>query len=306
MPDVTVEIKRLIAEHQRRVIDGNAAMQGILEELKKQVLQELASVEGETYQAWHLRTNLAMIESAIARFEALAYNRLDGLLNAGWQAGLDMVPDLLVTAGISAVTGHLSSPLLETAKDFAYHRIRGLAADIMTRIRSELSLGILGQKTPWQVRQAISGSLESPGVFKSIAERAKVITELEMGRVYSQATQLSLEQAARSVDGLKKQWWHAGHPKMPRRNHLALHGQIVDIDRKFMIGTVTLRYPRDPQAPVSETIRCGCIVVPWHPAWGDNRLPIYNERGEEIANRGPRTGEESPLVGKFLKGQIKR
>lgn len=310
MASVTGEIKRLLAQHQQRTADGVAVMQGILADLQKQVLAELAGVEGESYQAHHLRQNLAMIESAMLRFEAVAFGRLERLIDGAWDGGLDLVPGLLDTAGVSVVTSHLTGPVLQTAKDFAYYRIKNLSADTFNKIRGELSLGLLGQKTPWQVRQAIEGSLESPGVFKSIAERAKVIAELEMGRAYSQATQLSLEQAVQSVPGLKKQWWHAGHPKMPRRNHLALHGQIVDVDQKFLIGSVALRYPRDPQAPPSETIRCGCMVVPWIPAWGDvakeGALPIYNERGEEIARRGPRTGIEESLAGKFKLGQVGR
>lgn len=310
MASVTGEIKRLLAQHQQRTADGVAVMRGILADLQKQVLAEIATVEGDTYQGWHLRNNLANIETAMTRFEAAAYGRIETLIDGSWDAGADLVPQLLKQGGISIAFGHLSGPLLSVAKDFAYYRIKNLSADTFNKIRGELSLGLLGQKTPWQVRQAIEGSLESPGVFKSIAERAKVIAELEMGRAYSQATQLSLEQAVQSVPGLKKQWWHAGHPKMPRRNHLALHGQIVDVDQKFLIGSVALRYPRDPQAPPSETIRCGCMVVPWIPAWGDvakeGALPIYNERGEEIARRGPRTGIEESLAGKFKLGQVGR
>jgi hypothetical protein len=46
--------------------------------------------------------------------------------------------------------------------------------------------------------------------------------------------------------------------------------------------------------------------VPWHESWGkDNKLPIFNERGEEIARRGPRTGFEEDLTGKFKLGQVK-
>ena len=308
MASVTGEIKRLLAQHQQRTADGVAVMRGILADLQKQVLAEIATVEGDTYQGWHLRNNLANIETAMTRFEAAAYGRIETLIDGSWDAGADLVPQLLKQGGISIAFGHLSGPLLSVAKDFAYYRIKNLSADTFNKIRGELSLGLLGQKTPWQVRQAIEGSLESPGVFKSIAERAKVIAGLEMGRAYSQATQLSLEQAVQSVPGLKKQWWHAGHPKVPRRNHLALHGQIVDVDQKFLIGSVALRYPRDPQSPPSETIRCGCIVVPWIPAWGDvakeGALPIYNERGEEIARRGPRTGLEEALTGKFKQGQV--
>ncbi len=36
-----------------------------------------------------------------------------------------------------------------------------------------------------------------------------------------------------------------------------------------VLGAVTLMYPHDPKAPASETINCGCTMLPWKEAWGD-------------------------------------
>ncbi|EAT16072.1 hypothetical protein HTZ97_16330 [Desulfuromonas acetoxidans] len=299
MIDVTAQIEQILAEQQAGKLRREQAMVALLRDVRRQTVDAILSVEADSYQATHMTANLTMIDSALTRFESGAISLLSEGVTASWSNGLDMVPGVLSRAGVSVITSHLTSPLLATAQEFGAQRIRGLRSDLMTKIRSELSLGILGQKTPWQVRQAVAGSLSSPGVFRSIEERAKVIVDLEMGRAYSQAAQLAMEQSVRSVPQMKKQWWHAGHPKQPRRSHLLLHGQIVDVDKPFLIGSIALRYPRDPKAPIRETIRCGCIAVPWHPAFGDNTLPIYDARGNEIARRGPRTGHEEELAGKF-------
>jgi hypothetical protein len=230
---------------------------------------------------------------------------MNRLLDAAWEDGGDLVPEALRAGGLSVAFGHVPGPLLESLKEFSFHRIKGLTGDAFTKIRGELSLGILGQKTPQQVATSIAGGLESPGVFNSLEERAEVITQVEMGRAYSQASQISMDQAAASVPELKKQWWHAGHPKRPRQNHLALHGQVQPVDRPFVIGSLEIDFPRSPKAPASEVIRCGCDHVPWHPTWAHDQLPIRNQRGEVIARRGSRDSDKTDLLGKFILGQVK-
>lgn len=312
MATVTAEIQRLLKAKDQKLIDGTAAIKGLLSEVQKQIIAELAAVSGESYAAYHLTANLASIERYLQGFESAAKGELGKLIEDAWQLGGDL-PFAAATAGgmLTTAFGHIPGTILETLKDLSVHKISGLSGSAFDRIRGELSLGILGQKTPWQVTQAIAGTLESPGVFRSISERAEIITQVEMGRAYSQATELGMESAKSSVPDLKKQWWHAGHPKQPRQNHLKLHGQIQPVGQKFLLGSLAMMFPRDPKAPASEVIRCGCVHVPYMDVWAERdsgfpKLPIYNERGEVIALRGPRTGREEPLTGKFELGQIKR
>lgn len=306
MAEVTQNLLRLLERKDKRILLGQQELTGLLGELKAQIAAELRALPGDSYGAHHLRQSLSSIERHLARFESSAGASLENLLDSAWEAGADLLPAATAGSGMGVAFGHLPTSVLQGLKEFGKLKISGLTTAAFDRVRGELSLGMLGQKTPHQVAQAIAGTLESPGVFKSIAERAEVIAHTEMGRAFSQASQLGMEQAVRSVPGLKKQWWHAGHPKMPRQNHLALHGQIQPVEKPFLLGTLSIRFPRDPQAPASEVIRCGCDHVPWHEAWGrDNALPIFNERGQQIARRGPRTGSEEGLTGKFQVGQIR-
>ena len=312
MATVTAEIQRLLKAKDQKLIDGVSAIKGLLSEVQKQILAELAAVSGESYAAYHLKANLASIERYLQGFESSAQTELSKLIDDSWQIGGDL-PFAAARAGglLTYSFGHIPGTILETLKDLSVHKISGLSGSAFDKIRAELSLGILGQKTPHQVTQAIAGTLQSPGVFRSIAERAEIITGVEMGRAYSQATELGMEQAKSSVPDLEKQWWHAGHPKQPRQNHLKLHGQVQPVGQKFLLGSLAMMFPRDPKAPASEVIRCGCVHVPYMKVWAERdpgfpKLPIYNERGEEIARRGPRTGREEPLTGKFELGQIKR
>lgn len=307
MATVSAEIIRLLRDRDSRILSGAQALRGLLTEVKGQIVGELRAVTGESYSALYLRRNLKSIEGYLAGFESAGTAEMARLLDAAWDEGGDLPFAALRAGGLGYGFGHLPATVLETLREYSFHKISGLASSAFDKIRGELSLGVLGQKTPSQVVDAISGSLTSPGVFRSIEERAEVIATTEMGRVFSTATQEGMTQASRSVPGLKKQWWHAGHPSMPRQSHLALHGQIKPVAEPFMTGSLVMMFPRDPKAPASEVIRCGCDHVPWHDNWNRDfqALPIFNQRGEEIARRGPLSGKDPILTGKFDLGRLR-
>jgi hypothetical protein len=220
---------------------------------------------------------LDSIESQIANFSAKARAEANGLLEESWGMGRNLVDIPLAQAGLRPggaygpegiyIGFRLSTSVLDTLKDFTFHKIEGLSEAAWDKIRGELTLGVMGGKTPQEVAAAIGKNLKDPSIFGTIARRAEVITKTEMGRVFSTAAELRMEEAADHVDGLEKQWRHVGHPKVPRSTHLAADGQHVPVDEPFDIGGIEMMYPRDPAAPIEETINCGCDHVPYHARW---------------------------------------
>ncbi len=273
MPTVNAEIKRLLRHKDQKILDGQTAIGLILANLRKQVLAELNTVSGEGYAVYQLQQNRAMLERAMLEFEVLASREIGNQLGIAWNAGGDLLSQAAAVGELRIGMTYLPQAQLQVLKDASFYRIKSLSNAAWDKINGELVMGMLGQKTPQQVTQAIAGSLDSPGVFKSIELRAETITKLEMGRAYSAATHLSIKQAAASVPGLQKEWWHAGHPKRPRINHVRLHGQRKPVDQPFIVGSVIIDHPRDPKAPLSEVIGCGCDLVPWHPDWDKQSLP---------------------------------
>ncbi|WP_028318954.1 hypothetical protein [Desulfobulbus elongatus] len=305
MASVSAEILRLLKAKDRKIVSGEEALRGLMADVRRQVLDQLRRATGGSYTALLLKQQLTDIERYLSAFESAAGLEMSSLLDAAWDMGGGLVPAAVRAGGMHVAFAHIPGTVLQVLKDYSFHKISGLAADAFTRIRGVLSLGILGQQTPHEVVQAIAGNLVSPGVFNSLEDRAEVIAGVEMGRAYSTATQESMRTASGSVSGLKKQWWHAGHPKRPRLNHLNLHGQVRPVNEPFTIGSLAMMYPRDPNAPASEVIRCGCDHVPYHEEWGiDEALPIFNECGEEIARRGERKASDPILTGKFDVGRI--
>lgn len=252
---VNSEIRRILKDKDRGIKTGAESMKALLEELRKQTVSDLAEASLGSWDAYHLRQVLDGIEFSIGNIEGRSKKELSGLLDKAWQQGKDLVDAPLALGGI--YTGfHLPTSVLDTLKDYSNDYLENLFQDAWYKIKGEISLGTLGAKTPQEVANAIGKTIDS-GKFANFSHRAETITQTEMGRIFSQATELRMEQAAEKVDGLEKQWRHVGHPRIPRPTHLAADGQHVPVDEPFDIGGVKMMFPRDSAAPIEETINCG-------------------------------------------------
>jgi hypothetical protein len=255
MATVNSEIQRILREKDRAIRGGTESMLGLLKELQSQTIDEIGRASLGSWDAYHLRQVLDEIEAQVGSIEARSKKELSGLLDGAWEQGKNLVDAPLALGGI--YTGfHLSTSVLDTLKDYSSDYLENLFQDAWYKVKGEINLGVLGMKTPQEVAKAIGETLDS-GRFKNFANRAETITQTEMGRIFSEATQLRMEQAADHVDGLEKQWRHVGHPMVPRPSHLAADGDHVPVDEPFNIGGVLMMFPRDPGAPLEETINCG-------------------------------------------------
>ncbi len=258
---------KILAEKRAGIKTGTQAVLAILKELQKEVLDELGRASLESFDYYRLKQMIPAIEFQIKNFQEKASYELGGLLEKYWGMGQNLVTAGLAAAGMSVGGFSLSTSSLDAMKEFTVSKIKGLVSDAYNKIETELHLGVLGQKTPQEVAAAIGKNLDDPSIFKNIATRAEVITQTEMGRVFSTASEYRMEEAAEYVEGLMKEWRHVGHPNIPRPSHVAAGGQRVPVKKPFIIGGVSMMYPRDPAAPISETINCGCEHVPWHESW---------------------------------------
>jgi hypothetical protein len=253
--EVSEQILRVLKEKDQAIKSGTKAMLGILEELRAQVMTDLGKTTLTDWDRYYLQQTFRSIQSQVANFEAKARAEASGLFDQSWDLGKNLVDASLGVTGI--YTGfHLSSSVLDTLKEYSNDYLQNLFGDAWTKIKGEINLGVLGQKTPQEVAQAIGETIDS-GRFANFANRAETITQTEMGRVFSAATQARMEQAADYVDGLEKMWRHVGHPMVPRLTHLAADGDHVPVDQPFNIGGVLMMHPRDPAAPLDEVINCG-------------------------------------------------
>lgn len=265
MPTVNSEITRIIREKDLMIRTGTETVRDLLTELNRQVMAEIGKAALGSWDAYSLRQHLDAIEFAMGELAVKARAAADTLLTEAWNSGQALTDAPLAAGGIYSGF-HLSTSVLETMKDFTFNKINGVVGAAWDQVRGEITMGILGGRTPQEVAAAIGKNIDA-GRFASIAQRAEVITKTEMGRAFSQATQLRMEEAAGHVPGLEKQWVHAGHPMKARPTHVAIDGQHVPVGEPFRVGGVLMMFPRDPGAPIEETINCGCDHVPFHANW---------------------------------------
>lgn len=93
-----------------------------------------------------------------------------------------------------------------------------------------------------------------------IKNRAETIAETEVLRSVNQANHEAFEQAIEDGvlerDQLVRMWVTRGDV-LVRDSHAILNGEKRAVDEDFKPG---LRFPGDPRAPASETIRCRCRI----------------------------------------------
>ncbi len=274
MIGVTSEIKRLLKEKDRAIITGEKAMLGIMENLHKQIVSELGIASLTPWETYHLKTVLNNIENIMSQSQDTAKKKLTDLLDTTYFQGTDFVNDILRAGELSVGVFRIGRGSIDALTDYSSSYLEKLYGDAWHGIKAEITLGILGVKSPREVAAAI-GTTISSGRFGDYAIRAKTITRTEMGRIFSEAAQHRMEEAAGHVEGLEKQWVHAGSPREPRPSHVVAHGQHVPVNNPFIVGAYKMMFPRDPKAPVSEIIHCGCDHAPYHEKW-ENELPAAN------------------------------
>lgn len=238
----------------------------LLANARKEVAATVASTE---WQAYHLPQLKNAIERTMQDFGRQYGVEMREAQRELWEHGIDMVDLPLRTVGITAAIPEIDVTVLAIMQDFSADLVTNLSRSAVNKINTELTMSFLGQKTPYEAMQAIGRNLKDKSIFKSIAARAETITRTEGGRVLSTASQARQEKAAQVVPGLQKQWKHSHISRMPRLDHLAIDGQIRDVNKPFNVGGEELMYPREAGKSAKNTIRCECYSVPYHRNWNE-------------------------------------
>lgn len=263
--EINKKIKALIKEADK--LEDKAVVRSIrlLEQSRKEVAATVASTEWQSYHLPQLKT---AIERALQEFARQCGMEIADSQGKFWNMGVEMVDAPLLAVGVMAVIPAIDTQALTAMQDYSNHLVKSLGQDAAAKIYNEMALGMIGQKTPFEVMEAVGKNLKDKATFHSIAARAETITRVETGRALAMASQARLEEAAKVVPGLKKQWvYGAAHRKMPRFAHMAADGQIRDVDKPFMVNGVALMHPRDPAGPLRETINCRCYSAPYMEVW---------------------------------------
>ncbi|WP_164738366.1 ADP-ribosyltransferase [Aquabacter cavernae] len=253
------------AQLGRMVLIQTQTMQEILHYLRlarDEILGRLAGTPTE-FETWRLQQLQGEVRRVLETFERGTLDALTTGLDRSWEAGGDLVMKPLAAGGID-LAGQIPAldvRLLTALKSFQTDRIRDISTTTINRVNQEIGQAALGVQAPFEAAKKVSAIMDTP------AARARMIVVTELGTAYSEAGQQRMEQAKTlGVAGLQKQWRRSGKLH-PRVSHAVADGQIVDVDKPFMVGGIPIPKPRDPSIPVGERVYCGCSSLPHMKHW---------------------------------------
>tara|TARA_R110000868_G_scaffold225568_2_gene477809 strand:- start:22481 stop:23374 length:894 start_codon:yes stop_codon:yes gene_type:complete len=264
------KLKRFAAERAEQLkagirmqADTGKEVRSLLVKTQKEIAQILSGAPSD-YKRWQLGELQRAVEQALAEFNAGGNATLQSGLSGSWQQG-----QLLIDAPLKAASLDISADLIAidnrrllAMRRFTTETIADVTAKLANSINSELARAAIGIQSPFEAAQAIAGKLQTGGL-----DRAGTIVRHQLGTAFSTAAQERQEQAVTILPGLKKQWRRSGKTHS-RIEHDLIDGQIRDVDKPFELPNgIKLMHPRDPSAPIGETIHCGCTSIPWMESW---------------------------------------
>lgn len=209
-----------------------------------------------------------------------------------WENGIQRViaPLNTMQPGIVPALISIDTNRLQAMRTFMVDRLKDIAGSAVGKINAQLGMVAIGAIDRHNAIQAVSKLLSDGG-----KRRAATIIDTELSRMSEVARQQTHYEATKHVSGLKKKWRRSGKIHS-RKAHDAADGQIVDIDKPFIIAGHKLMHPHDPGASLEQTINCGCKSLMHVDNWNishtgkkpfsQNEL-IQSENKRQIANAEP-------------------
>jgi len=256
MPDITPQ--------------AQSTIRGLLETARREIAATIASTEWEASRQGKLVSEIDFFLKKFGEDAKVEIKKTLDLQFAEGQRAADASIAAQIDVGLFPAISE--SALVSMQRDLGT-KITGLVGDATKAVQKELSLGLFGNKTPFETMGKIGRSLDSPSIFGTIEKRSETIVREEFGRTFRKAAQLRMEQVERLVMNLMKQWLHSGHPAVPRQSHLALHGTVINVNEKYQVlnektGVIEeAMHPKDPVLSAENSIGCECQSVPWKANW---------------------------------------
>lgn len=258
------KVEELISKTGRLADNEVARVKRMLSDARKEIASRMAQTEWDMH---HIPELKEAVQRALEGFEQAYGASQTSSLNNAWNAGIDTIDAPLNIAGIRLVAPEISRTSLEIMQGYSADLISGLGKDALKKVNGEIAMGILGQKTPYDVMNAIGLNLDDKSIFKTVFHRAETITRTEMAKVQSAARQgriLTLKEGqTEPLIFLVKKWLSSGKAN-GRSHHQELNGVTVGLDENFPYN---LPYPHAPGLPAAEVINCGCTHVVSSPDW---------------------------------------
>ena len=259
-------VKGLIAEAQELSEETAAGVLRMLEQTQHELLGRLASESGRLtgYSTWQLHSLLDEVERQMKWFRDHAARAIQGAQAKAYATGAQIAEEPMKQIGLHVLLPALNRQALIVAQGYSADLVKGLTRAATVKINGALRRSMMGGQQFSEIVAQISKALGGDGgVFDEIGNRALRITRTEVLRMSSIATEARMKDYAKAIPDMQQEWRHTVQ-RAGRRGHILMNGQAVPVGEKFYNDFTgeELRYPRDPEAPASETVNCACFVIP--------------------------------------------
>lgn len=265
---MSTQQQRFEAERRRQLGRLAKITQATRDRVLNALLRAQRTIQQQIAQArsdWQLARSqrvLVAVDAALAAFRKGGDAAWQQGVGQAFSAGIDLVDKPLSAAGVAlAGTDRVDSRQLLAIRSFLTDRISSISDEARKAIAAQLELVITGAQSGSDATKAIEAILGG-----NARTRAITITRTELGRAYALASYEAMIAKKQLLPGLKKQWRKSGKLH-PRETHVAVDGQIREVEEPFDVDEEDLRFPRDPNASAKNTINCGCTMLPHMSSW---------------------------------------
>lgn len=202
------------------------------------------------------------VHEAITRFEADATTAVGRGLDLAWSAGVELLTVPMDALGVDLRPAlRIDDRALRALRNLTTDQIKDIGLTSINKINATLGEVLVGTRSMPDAIEAVSKVLTHDAV-----KRARRIVYTSVGQAYSESGDEAMRDAAAHGIKIGKRWVKSGK-RVPRPSHVAAHNQMVRATQAFLIGAPKggvepLRFPRDPEASLANTLNCGCISVP--------------------------------------------
>ena len=129
-----------------------------------------------------------------------------------------------------------------------------LKKHITSEVSRGIALGMTFEQVAQQIKFKMTGTYDRPG---GALGRAMTISRTEGHRIQVQATMDACYRAKEKGADVVKQW-DSTMDSSTRKSHVAVDGEIRELDKPFSNG---LMFPGDPSGGAAEVVNCRCALL---------------------------------------------
>ncbi len=242
------------AERKKLLDDTHDDIVALLRRAQGDIALTLASAPSD-YQQWRLNALNLEVDRLLGIFGDQAGDVLSNAAGEAWAGGLAAIDKPFSAAGIEMVLPVIDSTQLQAMRTFMVDRIKDVGVQAAQKIKSEIGQALIGIQDIAQTIQKV-GSI----MGESSVSRVTTIVGDNLSRAWATASfDRAMQSDAAGVE-MEKIWRRSGkiHSRLA---HDLTDGVRKPINEPFVINGHKIMYPKDPKAPIEESINCGCVCL---------------------------------------------